>query len=180
MSFFSKLKDAAATAVGSTINSAKENSKLIGIRAELTTLQADVDSAYLSIGRKYVDYVSIASENDLLKLPNIGVHDTLVQLGPKLEKRTILENELAKIELELQEVAVMQERAVFEKEHLTEKDKLDKAKKMGILSESEYNEKIIRSRKKLDNFVEIRRLEKQLAMGLIDRFEFDQKISPLV
>ena len=50
---------------------------------------------------------------------------------------------------------------------------------MGILSEAEYNEKILKFRKKLDNFSEIRRMEKQRDMGIISREEFEHKMSLL-
>ena len=176
MTFFSKLKDAASTAIGTTINSAKENSKLIGIQAELTTVQADLDASYISIGRKYVDFILVAPESATASMPDFGVNETLIQIEPKLVKKKHLEEELARIEKELGDNAIMQEKALYEKEFLVEKEKLDKAKKMGVISDTEYNEKILKFRKKLDNFSEIRRMEKQRDMGIISREEFEHKM----
>ena len=87
MTFFSKLKDAASTAIGTTINSAKENSKLIGIQAELTTVQADLDASYISIGRKYVDFILVAPESATASMPDLGSTKHLFKLSLSLLRK---------------------------------------------------------------------------------------------
>ena len=42
MGIFDKVRDVAASAVGSTIHSTKENAKLVGIRSELSSLNDDL------------------------------------------------------------------------------------------------------------------------------------------
>ena len=56
---------------------------------------------------------------------------------------------------------------------------LEKALQMDVISQAEYDEKVAIARKKLDNFEEIKRVEKQLEMNLITREEYAAKMQAL-
>ncbi|MEY5026294.1 MAG: hypothetical protein RLZZ244_1822 [Verrucomicrobiota bacterium] len=183
MSVFSKLKtavaDATSAVVGGTINSAKENSKLVGIRAELATLESDLNASYSLIGRKFVDFLIAASAEKLAGMPDIGVGTVLSQIEPKLEKKAALEDELVKIERELGDANLLHEKSLFEKEFQAEKEKLDKARKLGVLSEAEYGVKLGKFQRRLDNFEEFRKVDKQLELGVISKEEHAAKMAEL-
>ena len=57
MGIFDKVRDVAASAVGSTIHSTRENAKLVGIRSELSSLNDDLKASYEMIGRRFVDFI---------------------------------------------------------------------------------------------------------------------------
>ena len=184
MSVFSKLRtavsDAASAAVGGTINSAKENSKLVGIRAELATLDADLNVSYGLIGKKFVDFLVNASAESAAGMPDIGVGIILTQIEPKIEKKAALEDEMIKIEKELGDSTLLHEKSLFEKEFQAEKEKLDKAKKLGVLSDSEYAARLGKFQRKLDNFEEFRNVDKQLELQIISRDEHAAKMADLL
>ncbi len=184
MSVFSKLRtavsDAASAAVGGTINSAKENSKLLGIRSEIATLEADLNVSYSLIGKKFVDFLVAASAESAAGIPDIGVGTILTQIEPKIEKKVALEDELIKIERELGDANLIHEKSLFEKEFQAEKEKLDKAKKLGVLSESEYGARLGKFQRKLDNFEEFRKVDKQLELAIISKDEHAAKMSDLL
>ena len=184
MSVFSKLRtavsDATTAVVGGSINSAKENSKLVGIRAEISVLESDLNVSYGLIGRKFVDYLVSASAESLSGMPDIGVGTILSQIEPKLEKKAVLEDELVKIEKELGDATLLHEKSLFEKEFQAEKEKLDKARKMGVLSEAEYSEKLGKFQRRLDNFEAFRKVDKQLELGIISKDELAEKMAALM
>jgi hypothetical protein len=179
MGIFDKVRDVASAAVGTTIHSTKENAKLVGVRAELSTLNEDLKSSYEMIGRRFVDFLVEGSADAVGTLPDIGVSDVLRHMEPKLEKKKVLESELARIEKELGESAVLQDKQAMEKEFLKEKDKLDKAKKMGVLSDQEYADMLAVARRRLDCFEEVRRLEKQKELGILSAEAFAIKMQEL-
>lgn len=179
MGIFDKVKDVASAAVGSTIHTTKENAKLMGVRAELSTLNEDLKASYEMIGRRYVDFLVEGPADVVGSMPDIGVSDVLRHMEPKLEKRKALEEELARIEKELGDAAVLQDKQVMEKEFLKEKEKLDKAKKMGVLSDQEYESMLLVARRRLDCFEDVRRLEKQKALGILSAEAFAAKMREL-
>jgi hypothetical protein len=179
MGIFDKVKDVASAAVGATIHSSKENAKLIGVRAELTTLNEDLKSSYEMVGRRFVDFLVEAPADVVGGMPDIGVSDLLRHMEPKLEKKKVLEAELARIEKELGDSAVLQDKQAIEKEFLKEREKLEKAKKMGVLSDAEYASMLAVARRKLDCFEEIRRLEKQKELGILSAEAFAAKMQEL-
>ena len=176
MGIFDRMKDVAASAVGGTIHGTKENAKLLGIRSELSTLNDDLKASYEMIGRRYVDFLVEGSAAEVQAMPDIGVADVLRHMEPKLEKKHTLEVELARIEKELGDSAILQDKQLLEREFLREKDKLDKAKKMGVVSDAEYDSMLTIARRKVDCFEEIRRLEKQRDLKIISAEVFADKM----
>lgn len=179
MGIFDKVKDVAASAVGSTIHSTKENAKLIGIRSELSSLNDDLKASYEMIGRRFVDFLVEGSADLVASMPDIGVADVLKHMEPKLEKKKALEIELARIERALGDAAVLQDKQLLEQEFLKEKQKLDKAKQMGVVSDEEYVSMLAVARRKVDCFEDVRRLEKQRDLGILSAEAFALKMREL-
>jgi hypothetical protein len=185
MGFFNKMKTQAgniSSAVsntvsqvsGDTLSASKENTKLIAIKAEIASINGNLEIAYKEIGRKYVEHFAKTGEYF-----EIGVKATLSQIEPKLEKKEELENELIEIEKMLKDQLIMQEKAVFQREFDEEKLKLEKAYKMDVISKNDYEIKLSKAQSKLDNFEEIRRVKKQYDMDLITEDEMNEKLSLL-
>ncbi len=159
---------------GDTVMSANENEKLAAINAEINSLNGDLSSAYKDIGKKYVEYL-VASGVAI----EIGVEDSFKHVRVKLEKIESLQNELIAIEKGLGDQLVLQEKAIFQKEFEVKKEKLDKALKMDLLEKDEYEARISKAKKRVDNFDAIRKIEKQFDMDLISKDEKKEKISAL-
>ena len=66
-----------------------------------------------------------------------------------------------------------------EEELQAEKTKLDRALAMDIISQDEYNYKLAKASKRVENFEEIRRVEQQFEMNLITKEEMNAKIEEL-
>ena len=84
------------------------------------------------------------------------------------------------LEKEIKQKDILREKAVVEEEFLAEKSKLDKALGMELLSQDEYDAKLAIAKKKVDNFVEIRRIKQQAEMGLITEAEKNAKLNALL
>lgn len=159
---------------GNVLTSSKENSKLLAIKGEITSIDGDLEFAYKEIGKKYVEHIAKTGESF-----EFGVQETLIAIAPKLDKKEELENEAIEIEKALKDQLLMQEKAAFQKEFDEVKSKLDKALKMDVISESDHSEKLSKAKKRVDNFIEIRKIEKQYDMGLISEDEKNEKIEHL-
>lgn len=159
---------------GNVLTSSKENSKLIAIKGEISSIDGDLEFAYKEIGKKYIEHVAKTGQSI-----QFGVQDTLIQIAPKLDKKTQLENEAIEIEKALKDQLIMQEKAAFQNEFDEEQAKLDKALKMDVISKEEHTEKLLKAKKRVDNFIEIRKVEKQYDMELISKDEKEARIARL-
>ena len=186
MGFFNKMKtqasnigasvsQSAAKVAGDTMTSAKENAKIIAINNEINSLEGDLLVAYQEIGKKYVEYLIAGGDS-----VDINAKETLVHVNKKLDKKEVLQNELAGIEKELSNQLVMQEKSKFQAEFESEKEKLDKALKMDLIDNDDYKIKISKAKKRVDNFDAIRKVEKQYEMELISEDEKDEKLAELM
>jgi hypothetical protein len=165
---------AASTAVSTAVTASKENAKINSIKTELTSITGELDAAYKQIGEKFVHYVLTTNE-----MPGIDVSDILKLMEPKLEKKLELETELIEIEKRLKDQVILQEKAQLEFEIKSQKENLDKAKAMGIIEEDEYNTKLIKLTKRIDNFEAIRNVKKQFELGIINYEELQIKLMEL-
>lgn len=154
---------------------AKEQSKILAVKAEIATVQSEIDVAYTAIGKLYVEKLLAGVE-----ITDFGAGDTLKLLEPKLEKKMELEKELIQLEKALDESMLLQEKALLEAEYEEQKAKLDKAKAMGVISDADYEAKLAQAHKKVDHFSDIRMLKKQKELGIITEEEMQQKITALL
>ncbi|MBE6705302.1 MAG: hypothetical protein E7583_08575 [Ruminococcaceae bacterium] len=162
--------------VGSSVSvAAQEQSELVALKSQINVIEQELNSSYVQIGRKYVDYVIESGE-----MPGIDVTDILKLIDPKITKKQELEKRIIELEKEIKAKNVLREKQQAEEEFLAEKTKLDKALGMDVISKDEYDMKIAIARKKVDNFEEIRRIEQQADMGLITKEEKAMKIEALL
>lgn len=185
MAFFDKVTKAAtsisksaintASSVGSSVGvAAQDQSELAALKMQVNVIEQELESSYVQIGRKYVDYVIATSE-----MPGIDVSDILKLIDPKLTRKEELERDIIALEKKIKDNAVLREKQAAEEEFLQEKGKLDKALAMDIISQDEYDTKLAIAKKKVDNFEAIRKVEQQYDMKLITKEERDAKIKEL-
>lgn len=161
-----------ATSVGSSaMTSAKEQTELTGLKAEVNVIEKELDASYALIGKRYVDYVVASGE-----MPGIDVSDLLKLMDPKLERKQELEQKIIELEKKIKEQGVLREKQQAQAEFDAEKSKLDKALGMGILDQVDYDSKVAVLQKKLDNFEIIRKLDQQVDMGIITKEEKEAKL----
>jgi hypothetical protein len=166
--------DAAFAASGAVVTSGKENAKLMGLKSELDVIETQLTTAYEQIGKRYV--ATAISTGDT---SNLDVMDILNTIEPQLDKKSELEKEFIQIEKDLKDQLLMSEKAGAQREFDSGKEKLDKALGMDVMNQGEYDAKIVLLQKKLDNFEEIRRINEQKSMGVIDDAEFKKKMDNL-
>jgi len=168
------LSKAANDAISIVVTASKENAKLNNIKTEIISINSDLDAAYKQIGEKYAEYVLKTKE-----MPGIDVSNILKFMEPKLEKKGELEKELIEIEKRLKDQVIFQEKSQLEEQFKLQKESLDKALAMNIISEQEYDEKLMNFRKKIDNFEAIRNIKKQYELGIISYEELQSKLQDL-
>ncbi len=186
MGFFDKVTKAAsnigdsivktAAAAGSSASvAAQEQNELIAIKTQINVIDQELNSSYIQIGRKYVEYVINSGD-----MPGIDVSDILKLIDPKLTKKQELEAKCIELEKEIKSKNVLREKQQAEEEFLAEKSKLDKALAMEVIAQDEYDIKLAIAKKKVDNFELIRKIEQQAEMGLITKEEKALKIEQLL
>ena len=164
-----------ATAAGSVVGAAaQDQSELAGLKMQLNVVDQELSSSYAQIGRKYVDYVISSGE-----MPGIDVSDILKLIEPKMEQRNDLDAKIIALEKKIKDAAILREKKAAEEEFLQVKQKLDHALAMDVISQADYDAKISVAKKKVDNFEEIRKVEKQFDMKLITKEEYNEKIKEL-
>lgn len=165
-----------AANVGSSASVAvQEQNELIALKTQINTIDQELNSSYIQIGRKYVEYVIETGD-----MPGIDVSDILKLIDPKLTKKHDLENQIIELEKEIKSKNVLREKQQAEEDFLNEKAKLDKALAMDVITQDDYDIKLAIARKKVDNFELIRKIEQQAEMGLISNEEKEQKIEALL
>ncbi len=153
----------------------KENAKIAAVKADISAIEAEIDVCYTAIGRAYVETALKGGE-----ICDIGCAQTLKLLEPKLEKKIVLEKELAELEKNLVNSQIMQERHLIQQEIDEAKAKLDKAKNIGALDENEYQQLLSKEMKKLEYFDDIRKIKQQKELGLISEEEMKIKIAAIL
>ncbi len=186
MGLFDKVTQAASNIGGSVIKTAtnvgagaavvaQEQSELLALKSQINVIEQELNSSYIQIGRKYVDYVIESGD-----MPGIDVSDILKLIDPKMTKKQELEKQVIELEKEIKSKTVLREKQQAEEEFLAEKAKLDKALAMDVISQDDYDVKLAIARRKVDNFEAIRKIEQQAEMGLITKEEKAQKIEQLL
>ena len=100
-------------------------------------------------------------------------------MEPKIEQKNDLDAKIIALEKKIKDHAVLREKQAAEEEFLQVKSKLDHALAMDVISQTDYDTKLAVARKKVDNFEEIRKVEKQYDMKLITKDEYTAKIKEL-
>ena len=186
MGVFDKISKTASNLGNSVLNTAgkvgssaavaaQEQGELVSLKSQINVIEQELNSSYIQIGRKYVDYVIESGD-----MPGIDVSDILKLIDPKITKKQELERQIIELEKEIKSKNVLREKQQAEEEFLSEKSKLDKALAMDVITQDDYDVKLAIARKKVDNFELIRKIEQQAEMGLITKAEKEQKIAELL
>lgn len=185
MAFFDKLTQTASN-VGKNVASsvakvgssaavaAQEQTELAQLKSQVNVINQELDSFYVQIGRRYIDYVLETGD-----MPGIDASDLLKLMDPKMTKKKELEQQIIELEKEIKNKSVLREKQQAEETYLAEKAKLDKALAMELMSQSEYEVKLAIAKKKYDNFEEIRKVQQLADMNLITKEEKEAKIKEL-
>ena len=155
-----------------TTTAASERENISNIEKEISALNEEIYSAYTQIGRRFVQYVT-----ETKHMPGIDVTDILNMLDPKMSRKAELEAELLEIQKRLKDMALIQEKNKLEYEFLKEKEKLDRALAMDVINKDEYDGKVNQYRKRIDCFDDIKKIEQQYELGIIDFNEKEMKIN---
>lgn len=162
----------AAVNTGSAVGvAAQDQSELVGLKMQVNTIEQELEKAYSQVGRIYIEYVMNSGE-----MPGIDVSDVLKMIDPKISRKTELEKQIMECEKRVKDNNLMKEKERVEIAFRNEKDKLDRALAMDIISQDDYNVKLAIAYKKVENFEEIRRIEKQCNMGIITETEKLEKL----
>lgn len=152
----------------------QEQAELVSLRSQINVIDQELNAAYVQIGRKYLDLVIETNE-----MPGIDISDILKMIDPKLTKKQELQQKIIQLEKEIKQKDIVRDKAIAEQDYLKEKQKLDKALGMDLLTQEEYDTKLKRAYKKVENFEAIRKVEQQAELGIITKEEKAQKIKEL-
>ena len=186
MGLFDKIQQTAASVgssvakgavnVGSNVAVAtQEQSELASLKAQINVIEQELNSSYIQVGRKYIDYVIQSGD-----MPGIDVSDILKLIDPKLTKKDELEKQIIELEKAIKSKSVLREKQQAEEEYLAEKAKLDKALAMDVIDQNDYEIKLAIAYKKVENFELIRKIEQQCDRGRITKAEKEQKLQELL
>lgn len=162
--------------VGNTIgNLTKEQSELAGLKLQKNSIDKKLESSYVEIGKRYVDYVEECDTGVAF-----NVSDIIELMKPELEKRADIDISIADLEDQIKQNNADRERKKAQDQFDSEKMKLDKALDLEIITAIEYSEKLSVAQKKLDNFEMLRKIDMQLEMGIITKSEREEKINNIL
>lgn len=163
---------------GNEVNSAVEKQDSLELKKlndQAEVIKQELDASYAQIGRKYVDFIKLNPNEGC-----INIIDILKFMNPKMEQLDEIKRQIVALEKRMKDSAILREKQQIEQEFLAEKEKLDKALAMDVLTQNEYDQRISIIKKKVDNFEEIRRIEKQYEMNLINNDEKQARINALL
>lgn len=162
----------AAVKTGSTIGvAAQDQSELAGLKMQVNIIEQELEKAYSQVGRIYIEYVMNSGE-----MPGIDVSDILRMIDPKMSRKIELEEQIIECQKRVKDNNLMKEKDRAEIAFRFEKDKLDRALAMDVLSQDDYNVKLAIAYKKVENFEEIRKIEKLCDMRIITEVEKLEKL----
>lgn len=165
-----------AKSIGTTIYStSKEQSEIAGLKVQKSVIEKKLQESYASIGKRYFEYINDSEGQD-----SFDVSDIIEQMQPEIEKIKEIDNAL--LEKELNEKKMEEEKRHKKALDAYESDKgrLDRALELEIISQEEYDEKMVVVKKKYDNYEQLRKIDLQLQMGIIDREEHEMKINKIL
>lgn len=175
MDFFDKATRKAKE-VGSTIGSVtREQTEAANMKIQKAAIEKRLESRYAEIGKKYVAYVENSYQYEAF-----DVSDIIEQIKPELEKIAEIDAQLKQREQQIKQNNIEKDRKKAQDQFDSEKRKLDKALEMDIISTEEYEEKLARAQKRLDNFEALKKVELQYQMDIISREEYEEKIRAIL
>jgi len=86
------IMDNIKSGISSGITYTKEKSETAPAKAEMISIEMDLERAYKIIGRKYVEHANSHEHKD------IGLDNLIKELQPLMKRKKVLEQEVAEIE----------------------------------------------------------------------------------
>lgn len=173
-SLASQVGTAVGKAVDKTGTYAKNAAEITSLKMELGSIEQEFEHLYMIVGKKYVDFL-IETDADSV----IDIEREMRTILPKLERKAELENKINELEKADKQNQIMEELHEAQEEYEKQKRKLDQALQMDVITQEEYNQKLLKFKNKVDNFQEIRRVQTQYDMGIIDKTEYKNKMRHL-
>ncbi len=171
MDFFDKATKRAKE-VGNTIgNVTREQTEVANMKIQRAAIEKKLENRYAEIGKKYVAYIENSYQYD-----TFDVSDIIEQIKPELEKIAEIDAQLKQREQQIKQNNIEKDRKKAQDQFDGEKKKLDKALEMDIISTEEYEEKLAKAQKRLDNFEALKKVEMQYQMDIISREEYEEKV----
>ncbi len=167
--------DSAKSFGSSFYNSSKEQSELAGMKVQKSVIVKRLQESYAEIGKKYVDYMADSDGGEAF-----DVSEIIEAMQPDLEKLDKIEASITEKELNIKREEEQRGRKKAKLEFEAEKNKLDKAFQMDIISQEEYDEKLLAAQKKLDNYELLKKIRMQLQMGIISKEEYTEKVKRIL
>lgn len=177
-----KIKETASTIQKSTVDIAnnistlaKEQDKILLLKADLSENNEELLTLYAEMGNLHYDNVMNPESKNTEKMDEL-----FSSIERALNEKQDLEEAIKIGEKNLKEIKIAYEKQKFQDEFDRNKEKLDKALEAKIINKDEYEEKLAQYTKKLNSFDEIKRIEEQHNMGIIDSAEKNDKINRLL
>lgn len=161
-----------AASVGNTIgNATREQTELANLKIQKAAIERKLESQYAEIGKRYVTYIA-----DSFRTEPFDVSDILDSINPDLEKIAEIEEQMEQREQQVRQHSIEKERRKAQEQFDSEKRKLDKARELDVITEEEYDDKLEKAQKKLDNFEVLKKIQMQYEMDIITREEYEEKV----
>ena len=162
--------------IGTSIYSlSKEQSELAGMKVQKSVIEKKLQESYAEIGKRYVEYIAKVDVEEAF-----DVSDIIEAMQPDLDKLEEIAEAVAQREVNAKKEEEEKQLKKAQDAYDVEKAKLDKALEMDIISQEEYNEKMIMVQKKFEHYVQIRKIDMQLQMGIISNDEYAMKIDNIL
>ena len=156
--------------IGDIIRKLMKNPKLAGKLDELDALEVWKELIGKQL-QKYIAEARMIKGSLLIKVKSAPLRNELSYKKTDIIKQ--INTKLGRVGTSLEGG---EEKDIFQREFDAEKSKLDKALKMDVISQEEYNEKLSKESLKLENFDQIRKVKKQYEMDLISKEEMTSKL----
>lgn len=175
MDFFDKATRKAKE-VGNTIgNVTREQTEAANMKIQRAAVEKRLENHYAEIGRKYVAYIENSYQEDAF-----DVSDIIEQIKPELERIAEIDEQIRQREQKVRESNIEKDRRKAQEQFDSVQKKLSKALEMDIISTEEYEEKLAKAQRKLDNFEALKKVELQYQMDIISREEYEEKVRAIL
>lgn len=171
MNIFDKTTKAVKEVGTSIGNATREQTELANLKIQKAAIERKLEGQYAAIGKRYVTYIS-----DSYQIEPFDVSDILDIINPDLEKVAEITEQMEAREQQLRQNTLEKERKRAQEQFDNVKKKLDKARDIDIISDDEYEEKLEKAQKKLDNFDVLKKIQMQYEMDIITREEYEEKV----
>jgi len=165
-----------AKSIGTSIYStSKGQSELASMKVQKSVIEKRLEDSYAKIGKRYVEYMNLSDGSEAF-----DISDILEVMQSDLDKLNEITDVLQEKEVEAKKEEEERRHKKALDEYNAQKAKLDKALKMDIIDQGEYEDKLTVVQKKYDNYERLRKIDMQLQMGIISDEEHAEKINKIL